>query len=201
MIVIGLTGSIGMGKSTVAAMFEELGAAIWSADDAVHRLYAEGGAAVGPIGKEFPEAIIDDVVDRERLGALVLNNPELLRKLEAIVHPLVAEDRAIFLKKSKEAGCPAAVMDIPLLFETGQEKSFDTVVVVSAPAETQRHRVLARPGMSEEKLNAILNQQTPDAEKRMWADYIISTDRSLEDTQTEVGVVYDRILEAHNVKR
>lgn len=197
MIIIGLTGSIGMGKSTVAAMFNELGAAIWSADNAVHRLYAEGGAAVEPIRKEFPEAIIDSVVDRGRLGALVLNNSALLRKLETIVHPLVAEDRTIFLKNSKDAGHLAAVMDIPLLFETGQEQSFDVVVVVSAPAETQRRRVLARPGMSEEKLNAILSQQMPDIEKRARADYIISTDRSLEDTRAEVSVVYDRILEAY----
>lgn len=196
MIVIGLTGSIGMGKSTVAAMFEDLGAAVWSADAAVHRLYAEGGAAVEPIKQEFPEAVVSSAVNRERLSALVLDDREELRKLEAIVHPLVAQDRITFLEESKDSGCRAAVMDIPLLFETGQEGSFDAIVVVSASADVQRDRVLARPGMSKEKLEAILAQQTPDAEKRSRADYIISTDRPLEDTRIEVGAVYERILEA-----
>ena len=195
MILIGLTGSIGMGKSTVASMFADLGAAVWNADDAVHRLYAAGGAGVGPVGDAFPEAIVEGAVDRKKLGALVLASPEALRKLEALVHPLVAKDREDFLKKAKEKGAPAAVLDIPLLFETGAEDAFDMVIVVSAPADVQRARVLSRPGMTDEKLNAILAQQMPDAEKRRRADYVISTGQPLEETREEAAAVYRKILD------
>lgn len=193
MIVIGLTGSIGMGKSTVALMFKDLGAAIWSADDAVHRLYARGGAAVAPVAGIFEDVVVDGAVDRARLAKRVLNDPEALRGLEAIVHPLVAADRAAFLKDAEAAGAQAAVLDIPLLFETGAQDAFDAVVVVSAPEETQRDRVLARPGMTPEKFAAILSQQTPDAEKRARADYVISTGQSLEATRREVKEAFAAI--------
>ena len=194
MIIVGLTGSIGMGKSTVAAMFAKLGAATWNADDAVHRLYAKSGAAVSPMREAFPDAVVNGSVDRDRLGALVLNDREALRKLEAIVHPLVAADRIGFIEAAKAAGAAVALMDIPLLFETGQEKSFDAIVVVSASEDAQRARVLARPGMTAEKLDAILKRQLPDAEKRARADYVIPTDVSLAETEAAVKTVYDQIV-------
>lgn len=195
MKIVGLTGSIGMGKSTVAEMFRELGAAIWSADDAVHRLYARGGAAVAPMKKLFPDAVVDGVVDRDRLGALVFNDREALGKLEAIVHPLVAEDRIGFIEDARARGAAAAIMDIPLLFETGQQDAFDAVVVVSAREDVQRRRVLERPGMTDAKLNAILKRQMPDSEKRQYADYIIPTDIAMAETMAAVKTVYDQILE------
>jgi dephospho-CoA kinase len=194
MIKIGLTGSIGMGKSTVAAMFEALGAPVWSADAAVHRLYEKGGAASGPIAAAFPGAVKDGAVDRDRLGEKVLGDAEALRRLEAIVHPLAAQDRRKFIEDAAKAGAEAAVFDIPLLFETGGEKTFDAVVVVSAPEDVQRARVLARPGMTEEKLAAILAEQTPDAEKRKRADFVVRTGGPLEDTRAEVADVYKAIL-------
>lgn len=189
MIVAALTGSIGMGKSTVLSMFAELGAAVWSADDAVHRLYARSGAAVGPVGASFPGVVVDGAIDREKLSACVINDPARLRVLENIVHPLVGEDRASFIDRAKAAGSELAVLDIPLLFEGGGEGAFDAVIVVSAPAETQRARVLARPGMTAEKFEAIRARQTPDAEKRRCADYVIFTGQSLEATRTEVETV------------
>ena len=195
MIIVGLTGSIGMGKSTVAAMFEDLGAAIWNADDAVHRLYAKDGAAVEPINNAFPEAITGDAVDRDRLSEIVLKDPVALRKLEAIVHPLVAADRVSFLEQAKAQSAEIALMDIPLLFETGQADSFDVVVVVSAAEDVQRKRVLERPGMTVEKLDAILKRQMPDAEKRARADYVIPTDIPLEETKKSVRDVYRLITE------
>lgn len=198
MIIVGLTGSIGMGKSTVAAMFEKLGAAVWNADDAVHRLYAKNGAAVDPIGEVFPKAVEDGAVNRDRLGEIVLKDADALRQLEMIVHPLVARDRAEFLENAKETGAAIAVMDIPLLFETNQQNSFDAVVVVSAPADIQRRRVLARSGMTEEKLDAILQKQMPDAEKRKRADYVISTNRSLDETFGEVEMAYRHLLEKYS---
>lgn len=196
MIVIGLTGSIGMGKSTVLAMFEELGAAVWNADDAVHRLYAEGGAGVDPVTKEFPQVLAGGAIDRERLGAIVLNDPARLKKLEAIVHPLVAIDRETFLALAREKNTGLVVLDIPLLFESGAEKSFDAVVVVSAPYEIQRARVLARPGMTEEKFLAILGKQTPDEQKRARADYVVNTGQSLEATRKEVEKIFRAVKRA-----
>lgn len=195
MKIVGLTGSIGMGKSTVAAMFEKLGAAIWNADDAVHRLYARSGAAIGPMKEMFPDAVIDGAVDRDRLGALVFNDKEALGKLEAIVHPLVAEDRAEFIENAKAQDAAVAVMDIPLLFETGQQDAFDAVIVVSAREDVQRARVLERPGMTKAKLDAILERQMPDSEKRLRADYVIPTDVSLAETMAAVKTVRDQILE------
>ena len=194
MIRIGLTGSIGMGKSTVLQMFADLGAATWDADAAVHRLYAKDGAAVEPLKGLFPDAIIDGAVDRAALAKIVLADTQALAKLEALVHPLVAEDREAFMLAAAAAGADAVVLDIPLLFENDTEKFFDVTVVVSAPSEVQRSRVLARPGMSEEKFNAILRLQTPDEEKRQRADYVIDTGAPLDETRAQVRLAYSEIL-------
>lgn len=194
MIKIGLTGSIGMGKSTVAKMFGDLGAMVWDADAAVHRMYACGGAAVEPVGALFPDVIVDGAVDRARLASVALGAPANLQKLEAVVHPLVAADREAFMTAAAHAGAPAVVLDIPLLFENGSEKFFDTVVVVSAPADIQRARALARPGMSDEKFAAILAEQMPDAEKCAKADYVISTGQTLDETRGEARRVYEKIM-------
>ncbi len=194
MIKIGLTGSIGMGKSTVAKMFGGFGAAVWDADAAVHRMYQRGGAAVEPVSALFPDVIIGGAVDRRRLASVALGAPASLQKLEAVVHPLVAADREAFMTAAAHAGVVAVVLDIPLLFENGTEKFFDVIVVVSAPADVQRTRALARPGMSNEKFAAILAEQMPDAEKRDKADYVISTDQSLEATRADVGRVYEKIM-------
>jgi len=194
MIRVALTGSIGMGKSTVLAMFAELGAAVWDADAAVHRLYAPGGAAVEPIKRAFPGAVGDAGVDRPALAKMVLGDTAALQKLEAIVHPLVAADREGFTAAAANNGAAIAVFDIPLLFENNSEAFFDVTVVVSAPAHVQRARVLARPGMTEEKLAAILRLQIPDAEKRQRADYIIDTGADLDQTRAGVEDVFSRII-------
>ena len=194
MIKVGLTGSIGMGKSTVAEMFADQGAMVWNADDAVHRMYAEGGAAIEPIDKAFPGVVVDGAIDRRLLAAKVLGASDELKKLEAIVHPLVSTDREAFMTAAAHAGAQMAVLDIPLLFENGSASLFDVVIVVSAPEEIQRARVLARPGMSESKLNAILAEQMPDEQKRSLADYVISTDQSLEKTRADVAKIYNEIM-------
>ena len=194
MITVGLTGSIGMGKSTVGKMFADLGAAYWDADSAVHRLYAEGGAAVAEIDAAFPSAVCNGAVDRAALAKIVLSDSDQLKKLEALVHPLVAADRLAFLEEAMKANAAMAVLDIPLLFENGSEAFFDAVVVVSAPYDVQRERVLARPGMTEEKFNAIVAQQMPDAEKREKADFVIKTDQPLEATQAAVKAVFERLI-------
>lgn len=189
MIVVGLTGSIGMGKSTVAAMFAEEGAHVWDADAAVRQLYAPGAEAYRAIKERFPGAVTAAGVDREKLSALVLHDAPALADLEAIVHPLVGADRGAFIDDAARAGAEIVVLDIPLLFEKGSEKFFDAVVVVSAPAEVQRARVLARPGMTEKKFRSILMKQTPDAEKRRRADYVIDTGVTLEETRAQVRSV------------
>ncbi len=192
MITVGLTGSIGMGKSTVAAMFRDEGASVWDADAAVRRLYARGGAGYLAVKERFPEAIGQDGVDREKLSALVLHDASALADLEAIIHPLVSADRGRFIDDAAREGAEIVVLDIPLLFEKGSEKFFDAVVVVSAPADVQRQRVLARPGMTEKKFRSILMKQTPDAEKRRRATYLIDTGASLEATREQVrGVLGD----------
>jgi dephospho-CoA kinase len=188
-IVVGLTGSIGMGKTTTAALFAEAGAPVWDADAAVHRLYAKGGAAVAPIAAAFPGIVVDGAVDRARLSARLAEDPPAFARLEAIVHPLVGADRQAFLDRAAAAGAKVVVLDIPLLFETGGERRVDKVVVVSATPELQRERVLARPGMTAEKLEALLARQVPDAEKRARADFVIDTSKGLESARAEVGEV------------
>ena len=173
MIVLGLTGSIGMGKSTTARMFMDEGVPVHDSDEAVHRLYS--GVAAPLIEARFPGTVVDGTVDRERLAKAVLGDPQALRDLEGIVHPLVRADADAFLARHRAAGAPLAVLDIPLLFETGGRDRVDRVVVVTAPAHTQRERVLARPGMTEEKFAAILARQVPDAQKRAQADHVIDT--------------------------
>ncbi len=195
MITIGLTGSIGMGKSTVLRMFAEEGAAVWNADDSVHRLYAKGGAGVAAVTERFPTAVVDEAVDRDALSGLVLTDAQALADLEAIIHPLVSADRSRFLNEAAREGVDAAVLDIPLLFEKGGERFFDAVVVVSAPSEIQRERVLARPGMTEKKFRAILSKQTPDAVKRRRADFVIETGAPLEATREAVRRVMNALRE------
>ncbi len=180
MLLVGLTGSIGMGKSETAKMFAKLGIPVYDADAAVHAIYEKGGAAVEPLRAEFPDAIVDDAVDRVKLSKLVLNNKDELKKLESIVHPLVGATQLQFLKDASDAKAPMAVLDIPLLYETGGETRVDAVVVVSAPADVQRARVLERPGMTVEKFEQILAKQVPDAEKRAKADFVVETDKGLD---------------------
>jgi len=188
-ILIGLTGSIGMGKSTTAAMFREAGVPVYDADAAVHDLYDQGGAAVGPVGEAFPGVVKDGRVDREALRQAVLGNPEALKRLNAIVHPLVGRDRIGFFQRAEADGADMVVLDIPLLFETGGHANVDAVVVASAPAEMQRERVLARPGMTPERLDAILAQQVADAEKRARAHFIVDTSRGLEPARKQVAEI------------
>lgn len=169
---LGLTGSIGMGKSATAALFRAEGVPVWDADAAVHRLYAPGGAAVGPLGAICPQAVRDGGIDRDALKRWIASDAGALNRIEAVVHPLVAADRAAFLE---QAGADIVVLDIPLLFEKGTEREMDAVLLVTAPPEVQRTRVLARPGMTEAQFDAILARQMPDREKRARADHIIET--------------------------
>ena len=191
---LGLTGSIGMGKSTTGRMFTELGHPLWDADAAVHRLYAQGGAAVAPVGAAFPSALKDQAIDRTALNAALAVDPAALKRLEAIVHPLVAQDRLQFIENAKQNGAKIVVLDIPLLFETGGQSQMDGVAVVSTDAETQRQRVMARPGMTAETFAMILSRQMPDAEKRALADWVIPTD-TLDGARAAVIAICDEILE------
>lgn len=195
MIVLGLTGSIGMGKSTVARMFAEEGAPSFDSDAAVHALYAPGGAAVAQVGAAFPGVVRDGAVDREALSARVVGDAAALRRLESIVHPLVRAAQGEFLEASRAAGAKCVVLDIPLLFESGGATLVDKVVVVSAPADLQRERVLARAGMTEEKFESILARQVPDAEKRARADFVIDTSGPFETTRAQVRAVLDALAE------
>ena len=183
-LIIGLTGSIGMGKSTVAAMFEAAGVPVFDADAEVRAMQGPDGKLIGAIEAEFPGSTGPEGVLRNKLGAQVFGNPEALARLEAIVHPAVGAKRAQFLAENADA--PMIVFDIPLLFEKGGNDAVDTVVVVSAPADAQRKRVLARPGMTVEKFEHILSLQVPDAEKRARADHVIDTGQSLDETRAEV---------------
>lgn len=185
---IALTGSIGMGKSTVAAMFAARGVPVFDADAEVRKLQGHGGALVAPIGARFPGAMRDGEIDRDMLAVLVLADRDELSALEMIVHPKVAERREDFIREHNDS--PILLFDIPLLFESGGERAFDAVVVVSAPADLQRARVLARPGMTPDKFDRILSRQTPDKLKRERADFVIDTGGSLDQTEAEV----DRIL-------
>ncbi len=194
MIVLGLTGSIGMGKSTTAQMFADEGAVVWDADAAVHRLYGPGGAAVAPLSQAFADVVVDGAVDRPRLAEVLGRDEGAFQRLEAIVHPLVAADRAQALKAAAEGGARLAVVDVPLLFETGGDAYVDAMVVVTADAEVQAKRVLARPGMTQERFDAILSRQTPDAEKRARADFLIDTGRGLDAAREQVRSVVAKVL-------
>ena len=189
MRVIGLTGSIGMGKSTTAAMFREAGLPVYDADAEVHAAYDTGGSAVEPVGAAFPGVVKAGREDREALRNAVLGNPEALKRLNGIVHPLLGASRVRFFDAAKAAGADIVVLDIPLLFETGGERNVEAVIVVTAPADVQRTRVLARDGMTPERLDAILAQQVPDAEKRARADYVVDTGQGLDHARAQVAEI------------
>ncbi len=187
---LGLTGSIGMGKSTTAQMFRDLGVPVWDADATVHRLYAAGGAAIGPVSSLVPDAIRDGAIDRDRLKSALKTDPDLLNRLESVVHPLVAADRARFI--AEHANAPLIVLDIPLLFETGGAAAVDAVAVVTTDADTQKSRVMARPGMTQTLFDQIMSRQTPDAEKRARADHLIETN-TLENTRARVAELVQQL--------
>lgn len=191
MMLVGLTGSIGMGKSTTAQLFAAEGVPVYDSDAIVHEIYRQP-AVVAEIGKQFPGAVVEGVLDRNRLAALVLDDAERLKCLEGVIHPLVWRRRDEFLRAQEAKGETIAVLDIPLLFETGADKQVDAIVVVTSPQEVQRQRVLSRPNMTPEKFAAILAKQVPDEEKRRRADFIIQTDQGVEVARKEVS----RILAA-----
>ena len=188
MLLIGLTGSIGMGKSETANMFRALDIPTYDSDAAVHALYDFGGAAVAPIESAFPGVVVGGRVDRTKLSAHVVHDREALKRLEAIVHPLVAGTQRAFLQKAANDGAKMVLLDIPLLYETEAHKRVD-VVVVSAPPDIQRERVLARPGMTPEKLDAILAKQLSDVEKRRRADFVVDTSKGLEHARRQVAEI------------
>ncbi|WP_421522183.1 dephospho-CoA kinase [Ochrobactrum quorumnocens] len=187
MIILGLTGSIGMGKTTAANMFADNGVPVYSADDAVHQLYS--GRAAPLIEAAFPGTVVDGTVDRTKLSAAVLGKPEALKKLESIIHPLVHEEEKAFLANARAGGAEIALIDIPLLFETGGESRVDKVAVVSAPADIQRERVLSRAGMTEAKFEAILARQIKDSEKRARADFVIDSSGDFEETRAQIKAI------------
>jgi dephospho-CoA kinase len=189
LIVAGLTGSIGMGKSTTATMFANEGIPVHDADRAVHLLYE--GRAAPLVEAAFPGTVTDGRVDREKLGRHVIGKPDAMKRLEAIVHPLVREEEQRFLRDARAAGARLVILDIPLLFETGRDKGMDAVIVVTADADVQRKRVLARPGMTDEKFRAILAKQTPDAEKRAKAGYLIDTGHGFDAARARVREIID----------
>jgi dephospho-CoA kinase len=195
MIVLGLTGSIGMGKSTTATLFAEAGVPVYDADAAVHRLYE--GEAVAAIEAAFPGTTANDKVDRNRLSARVVHDSAAMKRLEEIVHPMLGASRQKFLHDAEQSGAPVAVVDVPLLFETGGEKRVDAVVVVTTSAELQRERILARPNMTEEKLAAILARQMPDAEKRKRAHFVVDTSHGLDPVRARIK---DILAEAAKLK-
>ncbi|WP_313195313.1 dephospho-CoA kinase [Shinella zoogloeoides] len=196
MIVLGLTGSIGTGKSTTAAMFRDFGVPVHDADATVHDLYR--AEAVAPVAALFPEALEDGVIDRKALSAILARSPERFGELEAVIHPLVRARETAFLDAERRNGAPLVLLDIPLLYETGGEKRVNKVVVVTCDPQTQRERVLARPGMTEEKFQLILSRQMPDAEKRQRADFIIDTGRGLDAAREQVEEIIARLTERRN---
>lgn len=193
MIKIGLTGSIGMGKTRTAALFEELGVPVYDADAEVHKLYARGGGAVAAIERLFPDAVARGRVDREKLARLVVDDAPALARLEEAVHPLVAAREAEFLKNQEAKDADMVVLDIPLLFEKERHGHVDVVVVVSAPSAVQRARVLEREGMTPEKLDALLARQTPDTDKCARADYIIKSDKGVAQARAQVKKIIDAL--------
>jgi dephospho-CoA kinase len=184
MIIIGLTGSIGMGKSTTAKLFEEAGVPVYDADAAVHRLYE--GEAAPAIEAAFPGTTVDGKVDRTRLSAKVVHDPAAIKQLEQIVHPMLGASRQKFFDEAERSGAPVVVVDVPLLFETGGEKRVDAVVVVTTSPEVQRERILARDNMTGDKLDAILARQLPDAEKRKRADFVVDTSHGLDPVRARI---------------
>jgi len=187
MLVLGLTGSLGMGKSTAAQFFADEGVPVHDADAVVHRLYA--GEAAPLIEAAFPGTTTSGVVDRTKLAARVLDNPDALKKLEAVVHPLVRREEERFLAEAEASGAKIAVLDIPLLFETGGDQRCDAVVVVSAPPQMQRERALQRPGMTEDKFQAIMAKQMPDSDKRARADFVVDSSQSFDSTRAQVRAI------------
>ncbi len=187
MVVIGLTGSIGMGKSTTARFFAEAGVPVHDADSAVHRLYAGDAAPI--IEAEFPGVSNAEGIDRDKLAKRVLDDPEAFTRLEGIIHPLVRREEVRFLDEAERAGVPIAVLDIPLLFETGADRRVDAVVVVTAPAKVQRARAFRRTGMTQEKFQALLAKQMPDAEKRRRADFVVDTSKGFDFAREQVHAI------------
>ena len=199
MFILGLTGSVGMGKSATAKMFADEGVPVHDADAAVHALYE--GEAVAAIEAAFPGTTANGRVDRGKLGERVIGHPDEIKRLERIVHPLVARVRDAFLAKAERDGAKVAVLDIPLLYETGGEERCDAVVVASAPAEVQRDRVLTRPGMTDAKLAAILAKQMPDADKRARADFVVDTSRGFDAAREQVRDILARVSKMPNRQR
>jgi dephospho-CoA kinase len=189
MVVLGLTGSIGMGKTTTAAMFREAGCPVYDADAAVSALYAPGGAAVPKLAEAFPGVVQAGAVDREALRQAVVGSPRALERLNALVHPLVAQERDAFLAKARAASAAMVVLDIPLLFEVGLAETVDAIAVVTAPSHIQRERVLGRQGMTAERFDALLAAQVPDAEKRRRADFIVDSSLGLEPVRLQVAEI------------
>ena len=192
MIILGLTGSIGMGKSTTAKLFAEAGVPVYDADAAVHRLYE--GEAVPAIEAAFPGTTVDGKVDRARLSALVVHDPAAMKQLERIVHPMLGASRKKFLDQAERSGAPVAVVDVPLLYETGGENRVDAVVVVTTSPDVQRERILARDNMTGEKLDAILARQLPDSEKRKRADFVVDTSHGLEPVRTRIRDILEQAV-------
>jgi dephospho-CoA kinase len=199
MFILGLTGSVGMGKSATAKMFADEGVPVHDADAAVHALYE--GEAVAAIEAAFPGTTANGRVDRGKLGERVIGHPDEIKRLERIVHPLVAKVRDAFLARAERDGAKVAVLDIPLLYETGGDARCDAVVVVSAPAEVQRERVLTRPGMTDAKLAAILAKQMPDADKRARADFVVDTSQGFDAARAQVRDILARVSKMPNRQR
>ena len=192
MIILGLTGSIGMGKSTTAKLFAEAGVPVYDADATVHALYE--GEAAPSIEAAFPGTTVNGKVDRTRLSARVVHDPAAMKQLEAIVHPMLGASRQKFLRDAEQSGAPVAVVDVPLLYETGGEKRVDAVVVVTTTPEIQRERILARDNMTGEKLDAILARQLPDAEKRKRADFVVDTSHGLDPVRARIRDILDQAV-------
>jgi dephospho-CoA kinase len=192
MVVIGLTGSIGMGKSTAARFFAELGVPVLDADAVVHKLY--DGEAVSAVEAAFPGTTTHGKVDRTKLGLQVIGDPVAMKRLEAVVHPLYREAERRFLRQAEADGAKVALLDVPLLLETGGDKRVDVVVVVSAPADVQRARLAGRAGMTAEKLDALLAKQMPDADKRARADFVVDTSQDFDETRAQVRKILDKVM-------
>lgn len=198
---VGLTGSIGMGKSETAKLFARLGLPVFDADAAVHALYAPGGEGVAAIAQCFPQAVTGDRVDRSRLAAIIAADPPALLTLEAVIHPLVRKAEERFIEAARARNEDVVILDIPLLFETGRAKTMDAIVVVSAPEAVQRERVLKRVGMTQEKFDAIRARQVPDVDKRAKADFVIETDKGLDDALAQVRRVAAELRRLASEKR